>query len=153
MKTGSKPARGSDKAGGRKGRNAAAVEGGCFCNLVRYRITGTPLRIVNCHCTMCRRASGAPYVTWISVKSSSFSFPKMRPVHFSSSSRAERSFCDHCGTPLTFQYKADRATLDVTVGSLDEPDQFVPTMDIYTRSHVRWVPLAPGLKRYEGTIR
>jgi len=130
----------------------ASIEGGCFCNLVRYRITGTPLRILNCHCTMCRRASGAPFVTWITVRARNFSFTKMRPIEFESSSKADRTFCDQCGTALTFQHKADRRTIDVTVGSLDDPERFVPTMDIHTQSHVPWVPLNPTLKRYDGSI-
>jgi hypothetical protein len=152
MKTGSRTAPHGETAGGRTAREAPAVEGGCFCNLVRYRIEREPIRVLNCHCTMCRRASGAPYVTWMTVPAAGFSFTRKRPFRFDSSSRAERTFCDECGTPLTFQYKAHRETMDVTVGSLDAPERFAPTMDIHTRSHVRWVPLDPGLKRHDGTF-
>ncbi len=40
-------------------------EGGCFCGSVRYRAEAEPLRVMHCHCTICRRVSAAPVVTWI----------------------------------------------------------------------------------------
>ena len=39
--------------------------GGCLCGAVRYRATVDPIRVVNCHCGMCRRASGAAFLTHV----------------------------------------------------------------------------------------
>ena len=39
--------------------------GGCLCGAVRYRATVGPIRAVNCHCGMCRRASGAAFLTHV----------------------------------------------------------------------------------------
>ena len=43
------------------------LKGGCFCGRIRYETAGTPFRETNCHCSICRRTSGAPFVTWFSV--------------------------------------------------------------------------------------
>ena len=141
-----------DKARKRKPgkRGAGRVEGGCLCGLVRYRVKGKPLSIVNCHCVLCRRVSGAPFVTWLTLNAKDLTFTKMLPVRFPSSSKADRSFCEQCGTPITFQYRARRKFIDVTVGSLDAPERFVPTMNIYMRSHIRWVPLDKSLAQHDG---
>ena len=52
------------------------LEGGCLCGAVRYRISGSPLSSVNCHCESCRRASGAPAVAWISRRAIAIRDPR-----------------------------------------------------------------------------
>ena len=39
--------------------------GGCLCGAVRYRASADPVRVVNCHCGMCRRTSGAAFMTFV----------------------------------------------------------------------------------------
>ena len=41
--------------------DTAEFEGGCLCGAVRYRAISSPIRGVICHCSMCRKHSGAPY--------------------------------------------------------------------------------------------
>ena len=43
----------------------AKVVGGCFCGAIRYQLSGDSYPSGNCHCTMCRRTSAAPFVTWL----------------------------------------------------------------------------------------
>ena len=53
--------------------NAANVlQGGCHCGQVRYEVTGRPYHLTVCHCTDCRRTSGAPMVAWFSVAPQEF---------------------------------------------------------------------------------
>ena len=40
--------------------------GRCFCGQVRFELSGKPVFACHCHCESCRRAAGAPFVTWIS---------------------------------------------------------------------------------------
>jgi hypothetical protein len=127
-------------------------EGGCLCALVRYRVQGEPLYVIHCHCIHCRRASGAPFVTWAAFRSKELVFTKMQPARFDSSSRAERSFCDHCGTPLTFQYKARPSIISVTVCSLDAPEQLKPGANTWISNQLPWTPLDGGLRSYEGDL-
>ena len=44
-----------------------AMEGGCGCGAVRYRVTGAPQWASHCHCRDCRRTAGAPYVTYVGL--------------------------------------------------------------------------------------
>lgn len=43
------------------------MRGGCFYGQIRYEATGTPFHESNCHCSLCRRTTGALFVTWFSV--------------------------------------------------------------------------------------
>jgi hypothetical protein len=81
------------------------LHGGCFCSRIRYEVTGIPFHETNCHCSMCRRTTGAPFVAWFSVRPSDFRLACGNPSRFRSSAKATRSFCGHCGTQLTFKAK------------------------------------------------
>jgi hypothetical protein len=125
---------------------AAMLTGGCFCGKVRYEAGGAPYNQSICHCSMCRRTSGAPFVAWFSVPRSQFRLSG-EPRRFRSSGKATRSFCAECGTALTFELDgADE--IDVTTASLDDPNRVPPTDHIYTESRIDWVKLGDGLPQF-----
>jgi hypothetical protein len=51
-----------------------STEGRCLCGAVRYRASGQAYGITHCHCKTCRRASGAPFVTWAGFDADKFTF-------------------------------------------------------------------------------
>jgi heme-degrading monooxygenase HmoA len=123
-------------------------EGGCFCGSVRYRATGRPYDTSICHCSICRRTSGAPMVGWTTFETSELSWLKGQPRRFSSSQKAERSFCSECGTALTFVLAQHPERTDVTLASLDHPERLTPLDHIHTSSRIPWVRLADGLPAF-----
>ncbi len=112
--------------------------GGCFCGAIRYAATGTPFNATNCHCSTCRRTTGAPFVTWFSVRPDEFQFVQGKPQRFQSSARGVRRFCGRCGTQLTFQ-SAGLDEIDVTTSSLDDPELVPPTDNTRTSSRLSWI--------------
>jgi hypothetical protein len=44
------------------------LRGSCLCQRIRYEITSPLGRIVNCHCSTCRKATGAAFRTRASVR-------------------------------------------------------------------------------------
>jgi GNAT superfamily N-acetyltransferase len=126
----------------------AERRGGCFCGAVRYRISGVSLDVAHCHCAICRRTSGAPFVTWATVPRESFAFTSGAAAELHSTPHARRGFCGACGTALTFQRTDDRAWIDVAVGSLDEPEGLVPTRHIWTASQLSWLHIDDDLPRH-----
>ena len=117
--------------------------GGCFCGRIRFRFDGTVRAIANCHCTMCRRTSAAPYVTWVMTAKSGFHFESGEPVELESSTHGRRHFCGECGTPLTCTLEEHPEWVDVTVGSLDHPESFPPNGEYYTDTRLPWVEPLP----------
>ena len=121
------------------------LKGGCFCGRVRYEAGGAPFHETNCHCSVCRRTTGAPFVAWFSVPRPQFQFVRGEPTRFKSTAKATRSFCPQCGTQLTFEHEDFSDEIDVTACSLDEPDGLPPWDHTWTSSKLSWVKLADHL--------
>jgi hypothetical protein len=116
-----------------------ALTGGCYCRAVRYEAGGEPFERALCHCTMCRGTTGAPAVAWFTVMRSDFRFTAGEPTPFSSSPQAERTFCQTCGTQLTFAHADYGDRIDITAASLDDPERAPPREHIWTRSRLSWM--------------
>lgn len=125
------------------------LKGGCYCGRIRYEAAGAPFNEANCHCSICRRTTGAPFVAWFSVPRSQFRLTKGSPARFRSTAKALRSFCAHCGTQITFEHDDFAREIDVTTCSLDDPNAVPPGDHIWTSSRLRWVRTADGLPEFE----
>ena len=124
------------------------LKGGCYCGAVRYEARGTPFNQSNCHCSICRRTAGAPFVAWFSVRKDAFRFLQGNPTAFHSTPKAVRRFCGTCGTQLTFEGSDTPGEVDINTVSLDEPNALPPKDHIHTRSRLAWVKLADGLPEF-----
>lgn len=124
--------------------DAAGLAGGCQCGAVRYRLMAEPTGVNICHCRMCQKASGGPFMAFGGVKLDQLIWTRGAPKIFASSSIAERGFCAECGTPLTYRMK-ERNRISVTLGSLDEPAAIAPDMQYGVESKLPWTDAVSGL--------
>ncbi|MFZ5779469.1 MAG: GFA family protein [Pseudomonadota bacterium] len=124
------------------------LQGGCLCGEVRYEVDAPATHRTACHCTICRRASAAPFVAWFSVPTNAFRLLAGEPARFSSSAHGVRTFCASCGSPLTFQSSRSPEQIDVTTCSLDTPDAAAPRDHTYVRSKLSWVVIGDGVSAY-----
>ena len=114
------------------------LTGGCQCGRVRYALYGEPISADICHCRMCQRALGNLFAPYTGIGRGDFAWTQGAPATYRSSSIAERGFCDHCGTPLSFRYLATDK-ISVTIGSLDQPARARPTEQVGIESRVPWL--------------
>jgi len=128
-------------------------EGGCLCGAIRYRVTSAPTALVVCHCRTCRRAAGAPSLAWAIFRMTDFAFTRGELATFASSPGVERGFCARCGTTLTYA-DADRPDVaDVTTATLDNPDAFAPTKEIWLDEKIAWEAVDHTRARYPRSSR
>jgi len=120
------------------------VTGGCQCGAVRYQLASQPTGAHFCHCRMCQRAVGGPFAALTSVPVEDLSWTGEPPAWFASSNLARRPFCSKCGTPLGFQYN-DSGRINVTIGSLDDPEIAPIGIHYGVESKLSWVKLCDGL--------
>ena len=126
----------------------AGIEGGCLCGAVRYRIEGPPLYSVICHCRSCRRAGSAAAVAWLTFERDRFRLIAGQPHSFRSSAGTVRTHCGTCGSPLTFTSARRPEQVDVTTCSLDDPERFPPTREVWLADRLRWGPSDPALEHF-----
>lgn len=114
--------------------------GGCLCGDVRLTATGRPYRVGVCHCMDCRKFHGALF-------HSSAIFPQ-EAVTITGETRnfGTRHFCPRCGSSV-FSRSGDE--VEVNLGSLDAPNQFTPTYELWTIRRETWLPPFPVKRHYE----
>ena len=118
--------------------------GGCQCGAVRYRLDATPRGVHVCHCRMCQKAGGAPFMAFTGVAAKDFKLMRGALSTFASSEIAERGFCSQCGTPLTYRSKRFD-NVSVTLGSLDRPADVAPKRQLGVESRLPWFAGLPAL--------
>ncbi|WP_269930107.1 GFA family protein [Aminobacter sp. HY435] len=121
-------------------------EGGCMCGAVRYVAVGAPVNERICHCHSCQKAIGAAFNARLMFRAEAVSLSG--PFKTANSSpNVQRGFCPECGTTV-FSGRESAGVLAVTSGSLDDPEQFRPTMHIWISSRQPWLKLDDGLPRF-----
>jgi hypothetical protein len=128
--------------------------GGCHCGAVRYRASGEPQHVALCHCSDCRRSSGAPMVAWAAFAEKDFAVTQGRPKTINSSGAAMRSFCPDCGSGLFYRNaQMLPGIVDIQTATLDDPDALPPAMHIQTAERLEWMKHAhelPAFDRFPG---
>lgn len=117
-----------------------STTGGCLCGKVRFTAQGEPWRVGICHCMDCRKHHGALF-------HASAIFPQQAvAIQGDTHVYAGRHFCPSCGSPV-FGRSDDEVELNL--GSLDAPDRFQPTYELWALRRASWLPEFPRCRRYE----
>jgi hypothetical protein len=116
-----------------------AVTGSCLCGKVRITAAGRPYRVGLCHCLDCRKHHGALFLA-------TAIFPEDAvTVEGETGDYAGRHFCPRCGSSV-FSRSGDE--VEVHLGALDAPDQFMPTYELWTVRREGWLPPFPLASHY-----
>ena len=102
--------------------------GGCMRGALRYRASGEPERVGICHCETCRRNTGAPFAAFAGFARERVAVLSGETGFFQSSPEGRRYFFRACGSPV-FSEWSESETVDVTLGSLDEPERMRPSYE------------------------
>ena len=98
--------------------------GGCQCGMVRYKASGPRDRASVCHCRMCQKASGGPFMAFVRFRADQVEWSGP-PAVFASSNYVERAFCRDCGTPLSYR-NITGPHVSLALHTLDDPQAVRP---------------------------
>lgn len=96
------------------------INGTCLCGAVSVTATPEKHEVGACHCNMCRKWGGGPFMEIDCGSGASFTGEDNISL-FSSSDWAERGFCKSCGTHLFYRLKETGQTM-VPVGLFESQD-------------------------------
>jgi hypothetical protein len=128
------------------------IDGSCLCGAVAFTM-GLPSKwCAHCHCSMCRRAHGAGYVTWVGFAQDQVKFTgdNTQLGWYESSTGAQRGFCKCCGSSLFFRSKQWAGELHIALGSINAVIDRQPQANVYFDNHVDWMPIDDSLKQVDG---
>ena len=127
--------------------------GGCLCGAVRFSYNARPLALNACHCTDCKRLSGASYFAVVQAKGEAFSFSGATLIHrktADSGRQVDIHRCAACGTRLWHTPAGSSDLVFFAAGTLDDPTWFVPTSHIWASRAQPDVVFAPDALVIEG---
>lgn len=121
------------------------TEGSCLCGTVRFAVDAELTSLSHCHCSMCRKAHGAPFATYADAPVDAFRWTAgERSVRrFESSPGFHRTFCGECGSVLPGPV-ADGKVF-VPVGLLDGEVAARPMARIFADDAPAWHPATADL--------
>lgn len=119
--------------------------GRCLCGNVTFEVDPPVLACVNCHCESCRRQCSAPMVTYLGVQDGAWRWTGVRPKVFRSSPHVERTFCDQCGTPISFRSNKLSSTMHFYVAAMEHPEALRPVLHVAIEEKLPWLELADDL--------
>ena len=112
-------------------------KGGCLCGAVRYSFDARPMAVNACHCTDCKKLTGATNLLMILGPRAAF-------AHEGETARYRRRAdsgneidvvrCAKCGVRLWHEPLTAPQVVIFAVGTLDDTSWAVPTSHIFVRS-------------------
>jgi hypothetical protein len=130
------------------------ITGGCLCGGVRYEISGPFLRAGHCHCSRCRRHSGAAFLTQGRVRRKHFRLLQGEALvrAYRPGQGAVKAFCSVCGSSLFGGTWPDGPEVSIRFGTLDGDPGIRPQYHTFVGSKAPWHEILDDRPRYEGPL-
>ena len=131
------------------------IRGSCLCKRVRFEIQGQLGAMSHCHCSMCRKATGAAFGTYAEVKIENLKIVSGAEVimRYRSSPGVERTFCARCGSTLQFVSEKNPGKVEVALGTLDDDPGIKVPRHIFVASKAPWFDITDGLPQFPGSSK
>ena len=126
--------------------------GRCYCGAVTLHAATMPERITYCHCTDCRRLTGAPVAAFVAISSDDVTVTP-DPGAKSTNPGVVRRFCGDCGSALTAEFDYLPGQVYVPIGILDQAADMAPQIHAHYDARLPWLHLDDALPRQGGTAR
>lgn len=126
------------------------IRGGCLCGGVRFEITGRVSGIGQCHCSLCRKASGTASNAVVLTATRSFRWVQGEDLAQKWEQPVGRGnmFCRICGSPLPGPHPNGKVFW-VPVGLLDDDPGTRIEQHIFVGSKAPWDEIPKGVPQYE----
>lgn len=129
------------------------ASGACLCGAVRFTVALPSKWVAHCHCTYCRRAHGAPFVTWAGFADDRVAIEDAGHAlrWYTSSPGAARGACSICGSPMFFRSERWPGEMHVARALIDGALDRDPSAHVFFETHVPWLSVNDGLPQRRST--
>lgn len=125
------------------------LTGGCRCQAVQFEIADV-LDAGYCHCTQCRRRSGAPVFAFLSVQDAAFRMRNGQLINEPSEAVGVREYCAQCRSEICLRFENPEFGVlrAIGIGLLDQPALIRPTFHQVTAQALPWLEIKDTLPRF-----
>ena len=128
------------------------IIGKCDCGNIEYECTEEPINSVFCYCTSCQQRTNSDKWFGIWIRAKGFNITKGKTTTFirkgSSGKDMVHHFCSNCGNNIAAYAEAGNF-YTVSVTTLENSDDFSPSMAIYIASAPKWATFPEGVPKYD----
>ena len=131
------------------------VRGSCLCGGIRYEVDGAFGGVVNCHCSMCRKATGAAFRTRAAIPTAAFRWLTGEDLvsRYNSSPNETRTFCRVCGSSLPTFFSDRPDELGLPLGTLDDDPGIRPSAHVWVDSKAPWWDITDALPQHSEGVK
>jgi hypothetical protein len=128
---------------------ARILTGKCLCGTVIYAVADQFRYALNCHCSDCRRATGAAFKPFAGIERDKLRITSGadRLLIYGEES-AHDAHCARCGS-LLYAVVREAAFVHVTLGTLIDTPSIRPSAHIFVGSKADWYTIADNLPQYQ----
>lgn len=123
--------------------------GKCLCGAVKIEVVGEPLWVGHCHCPSCQKATSAAFATYAGFKKASVRITGEELRSFRSSPGVTRSFCEKCGSAVTFEGETWPDETHIHLVLMENAADFTPEGHTYVRTRQPWVKMQDDLPTHD----
>jgi len=129
--------------------NSPTLAGKCLCGAVEYAVADAFLYAANCHCSQCRRATGAAFKPFAGIERAKLRVTKGEDslLTFGDATGSDVR-CRSCGS-LLYSVVRDGAFVHVALGTLVDSPTIRPTAHIFVGSKAPWFTITDDLPQHE----
>ncbi len=131
---------------------AGVIGGSCLCGGVRFEVTLPFSRAGHCHCSRCRKHSGAAASTQGRVRQEQFRL--LQGAELIRSWRPEggavKAFCVRCGSSLFGGTWPEGPEVSIRFGALDGDPGIRPQEHTFVASKAPWEEITDDLPQHPG---
>jgi hypothetical protein len=125
------------------------LAGKCLCGAVHYAVADKFVYAANCHCSNCRRATGAAFKPFAGIERDKLGITKGEDnLMIFGDENGNDTRCKVCGAFL-YSVVRDGAFVHVAMGTLVDDPTVRPTTHIFVGSKARWFTITDDLPQYE----
>jgi hypothetical protein len=125
------------------------LNGKCLCGTVRYQVADQFRYCLNCHCSNCRRATGAAFKPFAGIERTKLRVTcgEDRLLIFGKESPHD-AHCGNCGS-LLYSLVREAAFVHITLGTLVDAPSIRPSAHIFVGSKAPWYTITDDLPQHE----
>lgn len=125
------------------------LKGRCLCGCVEYLVDNEFKYAVNCHCSKCRRATGAAFKSLAGIESTKLTLIKGANHLLIYGKDADHDTrCSECGS-LLFSTVRQGEYVHVALGTLEDTPSIRPTAHIFVGSKAPWFNITDNLPQHQ----